>query len=65
MLVKLKSCWQTLALACAVVATGVCLQGCFWFGGHDNWNAKHKGFAYETPEHTTQGHAHQQRAYNW
>lgn len=62
---ELKSRWRALAFVLVVVALGTCVQGCFWFGSHDNWEGKHRGFAYETPEHTSQGHAHHHRASHW
>lgn len=39
----------------------IALQGCFLFGVHDD-RGYHRQFAYETPERTSGGHAHYERA---
>lgn len=60
-----KSHWRGLAMLVVAFGLGLGVQGCFWFGAHDGWTGKHRGFAYETPEHTSMGHAHDRRSSSW
>ena len=53
---------RALAFLLVVIGLSVGLQGCFFCGIHDDSWGYHRDFAYETPEHTSFGHQHYERA---
>lgn len=53
------------AFLLVVVGLSIGVQGCFFCGIHDDTQGYHRGFAYETPEHTSFSHAHYERACTW